>query len=209
MVQKSLAIQKGHRGAASSASRPVGMPDSQFKDAQDRYVAKFDKLVKPSQTIAVEAAKAAADFGKTVINYMVIGNAGGLGALIVVAPLVPDKSWLAHQFWPAAAFALGTSLGVVIAVTAHFNYASHAKFYFDQARRDTEWLKSVEFEFDKDWRAATDKWLAAEQATASRRANISNIFSVLIFTASAICWSYGALSLTTSLIAAFSRILGK
>jgi|HubBroStandDraft_5_1064220.scaffolds.fasta_scaffold1109662_1 hypothetical protein len=53
----------------------------EFAEAQKRYVDKHDKLVKPSQQMAIEGAKATADFGKMIITFLVVGNVGGLTAL--------------------------------------------------------------------------------------------------------------------------------
>ena len=176
------------------------MTRDEFKRAQDEYVGKFDKLVKPRELIMVEAAKAAADFAKMVINYLVLGNAGGLGALIVLAPLMRDSDqlWIAKQFCTAAAFAGGAALAVSVAVIAHFNYASHAASYDMQAKRDDSWIRSLEFKMDENWRRETETWMRSQQVRHNRRANITNALSVVAIIASAALWVYGAISLAMS-----------
>lgn len=173
----------------------------QFKRAQDDYVDKHDKLVKPAIQIVVEAAKQSADFGKMVINYMVFGNVGGLAALTALAPLMHDtnKMWLSQQLWPALAFGVGAALGVGIAVVAHFNYASHAAYFIVKSQRDEAWLKAIEFGLGQQWHTATDAWMAQQQDRASARANITNLLSVVVFAISAGLWVYGAISLAISI----------
>jgi hypothetical protein len=180
---------------------PVGMTREEFKKAQDEYVTKFDKFVKPREQIMVEAAKAAAEFGKVVVNYLVLGNVGGLGALVVLAQIMHDSDtiWITKQFWTAAAFACGAALAVIVAGVAHFNYASHASSYEMQAKRDDHWIRSVGFGFDENWRRATDVWMMDVQLKANRRANITNALSVLFVLLSASFWVYGAIKLAMSI----------
>lgn len=181
---------------------PLGMPPAQYKAAQDAYVDKFDKLVKPTQQTEVEAAKVAADFGKMVITYLVLGNSGGLAALVVLAPLMHNVNqvWLAQQLLTATAFAGGAALGVALAVVAHFNYSSHAGAFGMQWQRHDNWVMAVEFGLAPQWQRATDEWLAHMQQKANRRADLTNALSVVVFMASAASWVYGAVSLAMSVI---------
>jgi hypothetical protein len=149
----------------------------------------------------VEAAKQSADFGRLVINYLVVGNAGGLAALVVLAPIMQEtnKLWLAQQLLTAIAFGFGAALGVAVAVVAHFNYASHGASFWAQSKRDEAWLKVIEFGLGQQWHGATDAWLAAQQERANTRANITNWMSVTAVMASAACWVYGAINLAMSI----------
>ncbi len=181
---------------------PVGMMRDQFKVAQADYIAKFDKFVRPSQLTKIEAAKTAADFGKMIITYLVLGNAGGLGALVVLAPIMGEtKSWLAQQFWTACFFAAGAVLGVIVAAMAHYNYAAHAASYDLQAKRDDSWIKSAEFGFDENWRREMDTWTYGMQMKANQRANITNALSVAFVLLSAIFWACGAVKLAMNVAA--------
>jgi len=179
---------------------PTGMTPAAFKQAQDDYVTKYDKLVKHNQLLAAEAFKLAADAGKAVYTWLVLGNTGGLAAIVVLAPIMHESNhvFLQQQFCNALAFGFGAAFAVGVAVIAHFNYASHATYLVMQSRRDDNWLKGTEFNLQPQWRAAMDTWIGRIQDTANSRANFTNVLSVVFVIVSAACWVYGSVSLVMS-----------
>lgn len=183
---------------------PVGMTPQQFKAAQDAYVEKYAKLVHPIRLIAVEATRLAADFGKRAITFAVLGNAGGLAALVVLAPMMHEtnKAWLQQQLWTAVAFAAGAAIAVGVAIIAHFNYSAHAWNMARDFQRNDQWIRSLEFGLNQTWHQQNDAWLAAQQAAANRRADRTNLLSVIAYIAAAGCWIFGAVSMVKSISAA-------
>lgn len=181
---------------------PPGMTLQQFQQAQDSYVTKYDKLVKSDLQLSVEAFKAAADFGKLAVTYLLLGNTGGLAALVVLAPIMRDTNqlWLGQQLWTAICFAGGAILAVAIVAVVHFNFTSHGWTLWAQAKRNDVWIKGVDFGLSPQWKSAMNDHFAKVEETNSKRANLTNLLSVLFFLSSATCWGIGAILLAIHVV---------
>lgn len=181
---------------------PVTMTREAFAEAQRRYIDKHDKIVKPAQLIAVEFAKSAVDFGKTMMTFLVAGNVGGLVALVTLHPMMRDQNqvWLSQQLEPALGFAAGLFiavaggafgyLSIVFGVHVRWNIAHHSEVSISQAEygTDMQWAHDAMKRHFVLWRRADvlstwTGWVA---------------FGLII--ASGACWTYGAFRLTKSIL---------
>lgn len=182
---------------------PSLMTAKAFSEAQQRYLAKYEKIVRPNLAEAWEAAKLASDYFKMAVTYLVLGNTGGLAALVVLAPLLHEgnRLWLSQQTTIAVLFAAGAFLGVAVAVVAYYNFLHHIRASQSRAGRLDSWIMRPEFNLTPQWQEQIQDWYVAVQRNAERHANASLVVSIIVFAASGLCWAVGAILLAAAVSA--------
>jgi hypothetical protein len=97
-------------------------PPEYIKTRQD-YANDYDKTAKPYFEAALRMDASAVEYAKLAISYLFLVNAGGLGAIVAVYPLVRDTNqlWLQSALWPACLFGFGLMLATSCAAAAYSN----------------------------------------------------------------------------------------
>jgi hypothetical protein len=183
---------------------PVSMSRQEFAEAQRRFVEKHDKIVKPSQQMAIEGAKATADFGKTLVTFLVVGNVGGLTALLALQPIMRDSNqiWLSQQIGPALSFAVGLFLAVAAAVVGFLSMMFGVQTRWNIAHHHEVSIQQAEFGSDLTWaiNAMRRHYLLWRRFDAVAEAASWIAFGLLL--ASGAAWTGGAYLLTRNVQAA-------
>ena len=180
------------------------LPASEEATAQKDYVEKHAKWVQPDVTLGAEFFRIGSEYARLTISYLVLGNAGGLTALLAVFPLVRDsnQTWLVNQTHVAIVFAVGLFFGGTSGALAYYNYTMHGIARWGRAANNDLLLKMVDYKFDRDKveQAMSDNWTKIDSY--DFHAGLSYRVSVYCALISACAWSVGAYLL----VVAISRI---
>jgi hypothetical protein len=188
----------GSTDSPETLSPPLGLDREQHSAAQKVYAEKYDKLVKPELTLAADFARMSVEYGKTTVSYLLLGNSGGLGALVAVYPLVRESNqlWLAQQIPVAIAFAAGLFFAASSGAVAYYNFTRNATARWALATNTDLWIKKTDFQLDA---TKVDPLLRHNEAVfkrAIRQADLAYRAALSFALVSALAWAAGAVLLT-------------
>ena len=85
------------------------------------------------------------------MTYLLIGNGGGLAALLAIYPAVHDVNhiWLGQQLLVAMSFSVGAALGFLAGTMGYLNFFLIAHLRFSIANLNELWIKEAEFGTDR------------------------------------------------------------
>jgi hypothetical protein len=165
-----------------------------FNDAQQRFIEKHDKLVRPDHQLAVELVKAGAEYGKQTVTFLVVGNAGGLAALLALHPLLRDTNqlWLVHQVWVAALFATGLFFGSLTAAFAYLSFLGGVQTRWNIAHSNSVWIARMEFGSDPVWATKTQEAHRQRWTWFDKFSVVTSWIAVGCAVVSGLLWAIGA-----------------
>jgi hypothetical protein len=185
------------------------LEQEELRQAQQRYVDKYDKLVTPDKVTAMELLKLSTEYGKLTLTSLIFGNGGGLATVLAIYPLIRDSNqiWLAQQLWVAVAFVVGLFLAVVTAAVASLSFMGRSMHVRNLASHNSAWIAGTEFTelgMRREW---VNSRMEEDRESMRRAERTSEITSYLALTAailSGVAWSLGTFLLARNLMVAFS-----
>jgi hypothetical protein len=186
---------------------PVVMTEDAFREAQRRYIEKHEKLVKPDNALAVELIKLGTDFGKMTVTYLVVGNGGGLAALLAIHPLLRDGNqiWLVQQVWVAVAFAIGLFLAVLTAAIGYLTFIGGIRTRWSMAHHNAVWISRSEFGTDATWVQNEMARHFRIWRRGDRFSEVALFLATVTAITSGLFWAGGAFLLARNVMAAFPQ----